>query len=295
MSRLGDRLDVRVVPPSSAARDPDASGTRDLLADVDLVYIQKDATPPAMELAGEAACRSIPIVYDLDDDIGCWPGMDEAGMARRARVVVVDSPTRAATLSAVARRVVAIPCAMDQPDDPARGRARHAGRVTTVGTFGNASSLVATVPWLARLPRGVTPVVVGPESVRDRFPGADYRVFDHDRFVADVMAMDVVALAHDPHEAPRKDENRLVMALSCGRPVIVAPSDSYVALLARVGTAGEVARYPEDVPVALAAYADPVVRDRVGSAGSAYVWRHYHPRVIDDALLAVFWTVLGAE
>jgi hypothetical protein len=289
LAELATELDVNIIEPGSAERRRPVG----LLDDVDLCYLQKDARPPARALVEDAARRGIPVVYDLDDDIGCWHGMDERGALTLASAVVVDSPHRAADVTPWASRTTAIPCMIDLAGDHARWTHRPPGALASVGTFGNRSSLEGTREYLEAVPSSMQVRVIGPPDARSAFPGVDYRDFTLGSFVADVLASDVALLAHDRAEAARKDENRLVMALSCQRAAFVSPTPSYQALLREIDAEDLVVETPEDLGRALATL-EPGQLATLADAGHSYVWQTYGPRAISARLLAVFLEALAS-
>lgn len=290
LAELAVGLDVHVVEPGSA----DRRRAVEMLDGVDLFYLQKDAHPPALALAEEAACRGVPVVYDLDDDIGCWRGMDERGVLALASDVVVDSLHRAEDVTRWASRATVIPCMIDLAGDSARWADRAPGESASVGTFGNRSSLEGTRAYLDAVPSSMQVRVIGPPDARLAFPGVDYRDFTLGSFVADVLASDVALLAHDRAEAARKDENRLVMALSCRRAAFVSPTPSYQTLLREIDAQDLVVETPEDLGRALGTL-EPGQLAGLADAGHAYVWQVYSPRAISDRLLAVFLEALESR
>ena len=282
LAELADRLDVRIVEPGC----PDRSRPSALLDGADLLYLQKDARPGALTLAEEAVCRGVPVVYDLDDDPGCWPGMDELALVGLASAVTVDCLGRAAEVARWSNAVYPIPCMIDLAGDPARLEYCPARAPTSVVTFGNGPSLEGTRRFLAAVPRAMQVRVIGPARARGRFSRVDYRAFALESFVADLLTSDVALLAHDATQASRKDENRLVMALSCRLPAFVAPSPAYHALLSEFGGLDLIVETPDDLKRALDAL-DPGRLAELANAGYAHVWQAYSPSTISNRLFEV--------
>jgi hypothetical protein len=290
LAELADRFDAYVVEPGGAERaDP-----VDLLARADLLFVQKDARPEAVALAHAAAHRGVPVVYDLDDDPGCWPGMDEPALLRLATRVIVDSALRAAAVAPWTSTVHPVPCVIDLADDPARLLDGPAPPASTVVTFGNRSSLEGTRPFLAALPPATTVRVIGPVAARAEFPDVDFQTFALDTFVADVCSGGFAVLAHDPAEAPRKDENRLVMALSCRRAAFVAPNPAYRAVLAGFDGDELLVETPADLARALDTIG-PARLAELADAGCAHVWRTHAPAVISARVAEVLTDALDSR
>lgn len=291
--RRMDDVDVQILTPTAnGARERMARDRRQLstlIKSADLVYVQKDARPAAIALARAARDAHVPIVYDLDDDVGCWPDMAETELVASAQHVVVDSLERALTLSGVA--TTSIPCMIDLADDPARNRKQAVNSGLVVGSFGNRSSLLGTLPWLRPATQARRVRVIGPTDPAIAGAAIAVTPFDLGTFVSEVMAMNAVILAHDADESTRKDENRLVMALSCARPTLVGPTPSYAALVAEFDAAHLVLSSPTDVPHALEELNDP--RFARVKSGYEYVWTRYHPTRISGELRQVFEAAVG--
>lgn len=290
MAELADRLDVHIVEPGSSERAYPA----ELLARADLLFVQKDARADALALAEDATQRGLPIVYDLDDDLGCWPGMDEHMLLRLATRVIVDSVERAAAVSPWASNVHTVACMIDLARDPTRAQNTPARVSASVVTFGNRASLEGTRPFLDAIPPSATVRMIGPATARDQFPGVDYRDFDLDTFVADVLSGGLAVLAHNPVEAPRKDENRLVMALSCQRAAFVTPNPAHRALLDGFGGRDLLVETPDDLACALDTIRAADLTD-LADAGHAHVWRTHAPGIISERVHEVIVRALESR
>ncbi|MER6971165.1 hypothetical protein ABT304_08940 [Nocardioides sp. NPDC000445] len=257
----------------------------------DVIYIQKDARAEVLEFAKRAAAAGVPVIYDIDDDFGTWPSMDEATMCQLATSVTVDSPGRAEALRGLTRtEPVVLPCMIDLAGDPARQSPhRRRGDVTTVASFGNLVSLRNTLDYMSAAAAHHDTYLIGPADAGQELPGHRVVPFNVATFVADLLAADVFILAHGDNEAPLKDNNRLIMAMSLGIPCLVSPSPAYLDVLAELGlewlTCG-----PEEVGARLAVLADPSLRAKIGRLCSTYAWAHYRPQRCADILAGVLDT-----
>lgn len=270
---LPSRLHAEVLAPErSATRLPTMDPCR-----YDVVYVQKDARPATVEFCYRVADAGVPIVYDIDDDFGCWPGMDEASMCKLATTVTVDSAGRSSQIRQIATGpVTVLPCMIDLADDVHRAARRQPSpSIIAVASFGNLVSLVHTLPYLAAV-RASRTFLVGPADRAAELPGVELVPFDLRTFVPALMEADVCVLAHGLPEAPLKDNNRLIMAFSLGLVSLVSPSPAYLEVLEALGV-GWLACAPSEVPDRLARVADPRTRATIGAAGEAYAWAHYSP------------------
>lgn len=289
VERLPGRFVTSVVRPRDHAdlqrHDP---------ARFDVVYVQKDAGPKVLEFCRRAMAAGVPVVYDIDDDFGTWPGMAEATMCGLAHTVTVDSRARPASLRGLTRAEPAVlPCMIDAASDPARSGLRQPRHnVGIVASFGNLVSLRNTLPYLAAVPASADTYVIGPTDAGEELPGVRLVPFDVGTFVADLLPADVFVLVHGEREASLKDNNRLIMAMSLGVPSVVSPSPAYVEVLQELGLAW-LACCPEEVGDRLAKLADPGVRREIGRIGFDYAWANYGPQRCAERLAEILDAALA--
>jgi hypothetical protein len=285
LDAAGARLQPTVVTPGD-----DGALAAAAQRDHDAVYVQKDARPAVVELCRRARAAGVPVVYDLDDDIGCWPGMDEPAMCALATVVTVDSPGRAHHLGSLGVGPVrVVPCMIDLAGDPARRLHRATGApLTTLATFGNLSSLRHTVPYLAAVPPHLGVFAVGPADAGPHLPGTRLLPFRLDSFLRDLLTADVFLLAHGWSEGTRKDNNRLVLAMSLGVPTLTSMSPPYLATLRELGLEA-LACTPAGLPGRLRMLDHARARRRIGRLFRDHAWDRYSP----ERCAARFLQVLG--
>lgn len=283
-------LPARFEPTIIAPREDEDLRTHDP-GRFDLVYIQKEARPEVLGLARRAVAAGVPVVYDIDDDFGTWPDMDEEAMCRIATTVTVDSPGRALALQGLTTiDPVVLPCMIDLAGDPARQRqGKPVGDVATVASFGNLVSLRNTLPYVDAVPAHLDTYLVGPADAGAELPGLRLVSFDINRFVSDLLPADVFILAHGEDEAPLKDNNRLIMAMSLGVPCLVSPTPAYLDVLGDLDLEWLACR-PAEVSDRLERLADPKTRAEIGRLSSAYAWTHYRPQ----RCAQIFTTILDS-
>lgn len=288
-------LPARFEPTVLAPRDDDDVHAHDP-GDFDVVYVQKDARAEVLDLARRAVAAGVPVVYDIDDDFGTWPDMDEEAMCRLATLVTVDSPGRATAIQELTTAVpIVLPCMIDQACEPARQLRREpAGTVTTVASFGNLVSLRNTLNYMSAVPDHLDTYVVGPGDAGDELPGVRLVPFAVDTFVSELLPADVFILAHGEREAPLKDNNRLIMAMSLGVPCLVSPSPAYLDVLTELDLEWLVCR-PDEITDRLERLADPRTRAEIGRVSSAYAWTHYRPQRCAQILTHVLDSVVAGR
>lgn len=283
-------LPGRFAPTIVRPRD-DANLYRHDPGQFDVVYVQKDARPAVVDFCRKAADAGVPIVYDIDDDFGTWPDMAEKAMCGLADTVTVDSRGRASELrNHTKAEPFVMPCMIDLANEPARPGLRPPRRdVAKVASFGNRVSLRNTVSYLAAVPEPIGTYVIGPPDVGDELPGLGLVPFSLGAFIGDLLPADVFVLVHGEQEAPLKDNNRLIMAMSLGVPSIVSPSPAYLEVLTGLGLDWLACR-PGEVGARLAQLADPSVRGEVGRIGFEHTWANYRP----ERCASLFASVLDA-
>lgn len=260
-------------PREPAAPDP---------AGFDMVYIQKAAWDPVLDYAYTATRLGKPVVYDIDDDFGCWPGMRERDLCALATVVTVDSKERSATVRRVTRAPVhVIPCMIDLADHPARCRPFVVrNRLQTLCTFGNRESIVRAVPYLrAARPPDLRTIVIGPPDVRGLVLGAQLRAFDLATFVGDLMGADLAVLCHGPDGVgSRKDNNRLVMAMSLGLPAITTATKAYIETLREAGLPELTCARCDDFGRLVDDLRPRARREEISARFRKFAWERYSPQ-----------------
>jgi ABC-type Na+ transport system ATPase subunit NatA len=149
----------------------------------------------------------------------------------------------------------------------------------TACTFGTHDSVALSAQWLGMLvSRSVSPLAIGPPTAANLLPPGRFRQFRLDSFVSDLNEADLAVLQH-PNDAlgNRKDNNRLIMAMSLGMPVITSQTQAYVETLKDVGFPELACSSSDDF---LKLFDELAIRERrheVGSTFYEYAWENYSP------------------
>jgi len=250
------------------------------LAACDILYVQKAAWKPVVELCRRARSLGKTIIYDIDDDFGVWPNMHEETLCALASLITVDTFRRAELIRTLTQAPVRVlPCMIDLADDPARRPPRLRARLETACTFGNHDNVTQAVPWLSALKsRSVRALIIGPESAANLSAHGRFIAYRLGSFVSDLSEADLAVLQHPDDElGNRKDNNRLIMAMSLGMPVIASNTQAYVETLSEVGFPELACNFSESFVQLVDELASRERRLEIGLRFYDYAWEHYRP------------------
>ncbi len=271
---------LEALPPGYSCEIVSAEHAERAVAECDVLYVQKAAWPAVVGACRRARALGKRVVYDIDDDFGVWPGMDEAAVCALATAVTVDSVRRAAWLRGlVGTPVHVVPCMIDLARDPARRAPRVREQAASACAFGNHGSIEHAAPWLGALAaRSVDTYAIGPASAAESVPGSRFVEFRLERFVADLLEADVAVLRH-PADAfgDRKDNNRLIMAMSLGLPALCSATDAFAQTLNDAGLSQLACDGLDDVAGAFELLRPRERRAEIAARSYAYAWENYRP------------------
>lgn len=273
----------------------DLERAEEAIRECDLLYVQKAAWKRVVELCQRARALGKKIVYDIDDDFGVWPEMEEETLCALASIVTVDSFWRASLVRLVTRAPVrVIPCMIDLASDPARRRPRIRKQLRTACTFGNHNSIVQASGWLSALPDcAISTFAIGPATAADVIPRSRFVHFQLESFVSDLTSADLAVLRHSDDElGNRKDNNRLIMAMSLGIPAITSMTRAYVESLEEVGLSELACGSEGDFLKIVGQLSDRERRLEISARFYDHAWKYYSPERIAElftqALSAAF-------
>jgi len=252
----------------------------DVSFDCDVLYVQKIAEPWVVEAASKAVAEGVPVVYDIDDDFGVWPGMDEAAMVELASRVTVDTEGRKALLGCDPSKVRVVPPGVDYMDH-APPPLEASGGVSGIVTFGSNHSVVASRGWMDAAEVGEKTHIASIQLIPGKWVS-----WDLGTFVDELRSCDVCLLVHGDG-ADRRCANRLLAAMAAGVPTVTSDSMAYRRVLDSIGLGWLVARGPEWLAAPLRRLADPEMRMEVSRTFMEHAWGRHHPRVQAEALARV--------
>lgn len=273
----------------------DLDRAEEVIRECDLLYVQKAAWKQIVELCQRARALGKKIVYDIDDDFGVWPDMEEETLCALASVVTVDSSWRASLVRRVSQAPAhVIPCMIDLAEDPARRRPRIRKQLKTACTFGNHNSIVQAGGWLSALSnRTFSTFAVGPATAADIIPRSRFVQFQLGSFIDNLMSADLAVLRHSDDElGNRKDNNRLIMAMSLGIPAITSKTQAYVETLEKVGFSELACGSEGDFLKIVEQLSNRERRLEISARFYEHAWKYYSPeriaKLFTQALTAAF-------
>lgn len=200
----------------------------------DILFVQKRADSIAITAATTAREAGIPVIFDIDDDFGVWPGHDQESMLRLADVVTTNEDTRSVYLKAFTDSpIVIIPDGIDYFDR--KPRPIPIRKNISVVTFGSDHSMLVSAPYLEEIAKHF-PVTYISMNPCEKLSTARFVKWWLGKFVRELKRHDIALLIHQNSSRDRmKSANRLIAAMALGMPCLVSNTPAYARLMSEVG------------------------------------------------------------
>jgi hypothetical protein len=200
----------------------------------DVLFIQKRAYRHTIDFAKKAKDKGVKIIYDIDDDFGCWENMYELEMCNIADMVTTDTEERMKWLNERTNtKVVVIPDGIDYIDAKPDVR-RNKNRISSVFTFGSNNGVFVASDMMNRL-SGFNKYYYCAKPMRE-ITNANFIRWDLNSFVPNIQRHDLALLAHDGEgSGARKSNNRLIVCMSVGMPALVSNTPAYAKTMTDIG------------------------------------------------------------
>lgn len=252
----------------------------------DVLYIQKLITPEAKKIAKHAHSIGLPIVYDRDDFRRRW---DEEGyneILDRCAAVTTDTGIRADLISSHTKTpVFVVPDCLDYDVQP-ENRIDIRESIGSVVTYGRWKGVEAAAPYFAKSP---VPAFYFCDRRIDALKKYRLKEWKREKFIKRLRKYDVAILAHkDVWTAQYKSNNRLLVAMSIGMPVLAVHSPAFDETLAAVGHPELIVKSPREVKEKLRYLESPDTRRKISDDLFKYAWDNYCPRNSGAKLYEVF-------
>lgn len=278
LAYLPDRFDVTYIKP-----DTD-------LSEFDILYVQKAAYAPVIDLAANASQRGLRVVYDIDDDFGVFPDMYEGEMCNVASAVTVDCQARADHMQGFTDKpIYVIPGGIDYLDERIDIPPRR--KIATVGTYGWAKNVMQAAEFMKHVPKQFSQSYIANKP--GLISGATYIPWALDTFIKELSAFDLCILAHEKSgTGNRKGNCRLITVMAVGLPVIVSDTTAFAATIRKLNLDYLVCDDPINIPELVGNLNNIDRRHEIRTAFLDYAWNNYSPKAVGEKLARTFDAVL---
>jgi hypothetical protein len=198
----------------------------------DIVFIQKRAYRHTIDFAKRAKSKGVKIVYDIDDDFGCWENMFEKEMCDLADLVVTDTQERVEWLQERTKTAIEIvPDGIDYLDAKPNGfNVRDS--ISSVFTFGSNNGVFVATEMFNK----ITGLEKNYYCSKPILSQGIFSRWNLSTFVNSISKHDLAILAHDGNNSGfRKSNNRLIVCMSLGIPALVSDTPAYSKTMIDVG------------------------------------------------------------
>lgn len=249
----------------------------------DIVYIQKVMRDWIFQIVKRANKQSIPIVFDKDDIRRDW---DKAGYDKIMSffsAITTDTNQRAALI----RKHVDIPVFVvpDCIDYGINFRIPIRKTIESAVTYGRNNGVKSVAPFFDVLPCNKSYIARQKLNIDAKFVK-----WHRKKFVTRIAKHDIAVLSHSKKGfgAPFKSNNRLLVAMALGMPIIATRTPSYEETLVAAKCKQLIVDCPQE---ALQVYNDLQKQDtrkKVGKMLYDYAHTHYAPYISGKKLSEVF-------
>lgn len=252
----------------------------------DILYVQKNARSNIIEVAKKAKELNIPIVYDIDDDFGIWPDMDEIEMLNLSSIVITDTDMRASYLKNYTKTPIKIvPDSLDYVSDY-ESKVIISETLKNIVTFGNNTSLNYTSEFYNNVPENYIKNYIG------AFPNilcGNFIPWQLSSFLQSLKCFDVGILVHpDDNKGNMKSNNRLLVCMSIGLPVIVSNTSAYSNTLKNIDCEFLIVKDVKDIRTIFKTIEPQKIRQEISIKFQNYAWNNFAPRKSSNILAEIF-------
>ena len=198
----------------------------------EVIYLQKRAYRQTIDFAKRHKENGSKIIYDIDDDFGCWENMFEQEMCDLADIVITDTEDRKKLLESQTKtRIAIVPDGIDYIDNKLPSRVMS-DKVNSVFTFGSDNGARMAAPIFDRIKSCSKTYYCMRPTLRD----ATFSKWNLATFASNISKHDLAILVHDGKGSGiRKSNNRLIVCMSMGIPAIVSNTPAYSVTMREVG------------------------------------------------------------
>lgn len=261
--------------------------------DFDVLYVQKIAKDWVLDIVKKAKKKGIPVVFDRDDIRKDWGGPNHEAMIKTVDVVTTDTKARQKNFQEhTDKPVVVIPDCIDYIDNP-KDRVVIEPGLSSVVTFGHKASVGKATEYMNTLP-----IMAKRYICSQKMPDIQGKFipWELNTFIRKLRRFSLAVLVHDDTDIGNmKSNNRLIVCMSIGLPVITSDTVAYRETLKAVGYEWLVARDAETCRFAASQMLSTSLRQKISDAFINYAWYHYAPKISGSALAHVFELARGIK
>lgn len=264
----------------------------DGMLNCDVLYIQKLLRPWTINVARIAKKTGIPVVYDVDDIRENWTDKPYDKMIAAVNVITTDTYEKAEALRKhTDKPVVVVPDTIDYNLEPETS-VEIRPEIKRVVTFGRWQNLRPVADYFKEIDG--EKIYISDRPIKEL---SKYKMvkWDAKTFISELMKCDLAVLSHHPHQfVNMKSNNRLLVCMAIGLPVIASPSNSYMSTLEDSGldwlcVKPDVSKYLEY------RLKGAKIRKEISGVFKKYSWEAYHPKKSSQILYSIFKNLLPVD
>ena len=288
LEELKDELEYDILNPFIA---PVSMPSLEFCEKYDSIYVQKIAYPHIINFCTNIILNSREpkkIIYDLDDDLGSGISSkeNEIKMCMLADTIVVDSTHRLEDTKKMFphKKVTLLKGMIDFAYDKAREKKyNHTKSLEIATTYGfsdvNIESTLFHLEGLQNL--GLkTQIMINHVPGREKYNDLcdNYIHWKLDEFIQQLTETDLCVLCHSRDElGKRKDNCRLVLAMSLGIPTITSKTAAFYETLKEVNLEYLACETKEELKYAYDILQSPLKRKEISDIFVKYAWEKNSP------------------
>lgn len=252
----------------------------------DILYIQKLITPQAKAIAKDAHRNGIPIVYDRDDFRRRWDQEGYNEILDIASAITTDTHIRADMVKSHTKTpVFVVPDCLDYGVTKS-DKIEIRESICRAVTYGRHRGVEAAVSYFNQLK---IPAVYICDRIIPSLKKYKLKIWNRKKFIQHLRKYDLAILSHkDVWTAKYKSNNRLLVAMSIGLPVLAVKSPAYIDTLTDAGYPELIINEPKEMPAKVKMLQDKTLRKKISDNLFDYAWNNYHPEKSSKILLEVF-------
>ena len=137
-----------------------------------------------------------------------------------------------------------------------------------------------------------TEIIINHISGREKYNALcdEYTPWNIEEFMNQLRETDMCVLCHPRNEiGNRKDNHRLIQAMSLGIPTITSKTLAFQKTLKEVGFEQLACETEQEIEAAVELIKDPSTREQISVTFRKYAWEHYSPQKRAEEFYNLIW------